>query len=142
MHSTEEQKHRRPGAWHGVKVAALACKVEQALAQVEVGVDVIVAQGTEAAGHTGEVASMVLWQMAAALALGTQALGTGRSGSPSNVSWSSSRSGREGRLRAGEDGDADVGVRVDHPPRIQHAPQHLRAERVAGLGRFIVSVTT
>ena len=74
MHSTEEQKHRRPGAWHGVKVAALACKVEQALAQVEVGVDVIVAQGTEAAGHTGEVASMVLWQMAAALALARRRL--------------------------------------------------------------------
>jgi NAD(P)H-dependent flavin oxidoreductase YrpB (nitropropane dioxygenase family) len=84
---------------HGVKVAALVGKVEQALAQVEVGVDVIVAQGTEAAGHTGEVASMVLWpdvvdavapravlgaggigtgrQMAAALALGTQGAWTG-----------------------------------------------------------------
>jgi NAD(P)H-dependent flavin oxidoreductase YrpB (nitropropane dioxygenase family) len=84
---------------HGVKVAALVGKVEQALAQVEVGVDVIVAQGTEAAGHTGEVSSMVLWpdvvdavaprpvlgaggigtgrQMAAALALGTQGAWTG-----------------------------------------------------------------
>ena len=84
---------------HGVKVAALVGKVEQARAQVEVGVDVIVAQGTEAAGHTGEVASMVLWpdvvdavaprpvlgaggigtgrQMAAALALGTQGAWTG-----------------------------------------------------------------
>jgi NAD(P)H-dependent flavin oxidoreductase YrpB (nitropropane dioxygenase family) len=84
---------------HGVKVAALVGKVEQALAQVEVGVDVIVAQGTEAAGHTGEVASMVLWpdvvdavaprpvlgaggigtgrQMAAALALGPQGAWTG-----------------------------------------------------------------
>ena len=84
---------------HDVKVAALVGKVEQALAQVDVGVDVIVAQGTEAAGHTGEVASMVLWpdvvdavaprpvlgaggigtgrQMAAALALGTQGAWTG-----------------------------------------------------------------
>src|SRR5207248_489697 len=84
---------------HGVKVAALVGKVEQALAQVDVGVDVIVAQGTEAAGHTGEVASIVLWpdvvdaiaprpvlaaggigsgrQMAAALALGAQGVWTG-----------------------------------------------------------------
>src|SRR5438309_7732722 len=89
-----EQAHRR-----GVKVAALVGKVEQALAQMEVGVDVIVAQGTEAAGHTGEVSSLVLWpdvvdavhprpvlaaggigtgrQMAAGLAVGCQGAWTG-----------------------------------------------------------------
>ncbi|HMI89332.1 MAG TPA: nitronate monooxygenase family protein [Polyangiaceae bacterium] len=45
---------------HGVKVAALVGRADQAKKQVEVGVDIIVAQGTEAGGHTGEIATMVL----------------------------------------------------------------------------------
>ncbi|MEV0233122.1 nitronate monooxygenase, partial [Nonomuraea sp. NPDC050786] len=45
---------------HGVKVAALASTPRHALKQVEVGVDVVVAQGTEAGGHTGEISTMVL----------------------------------------------------------------------------------
>jgi NAD(P)H-dependent flavin oxidoreductase YrpB (nitropropane dioxygenase family) len=83
----------------GVQVAALVGNAHQARAQVEVGVDIIVAQGTEAGGHTGEIASMVLIpevvetvrpapvlaaggigsgrQMAAALALGADGVWTG-----------------------------------------------------------------
>jgi NAD(P)H-dependent flavin oxidoreductase YrpB (nitropropane dioxygenase family) len=83
----------------GVPVAALVGRTDQALKQKEVGVDLIVAQGTEAGGHTGEVATMVLTpevvdavaptpvlaaggigtgrQMAAALALGAQGVWTG-----------------------------------------------------------------
>ena len=79
---------------HGVKVAALVGSADHARKQVSSVVDVIVATGTEAAGHTPDVASMVLWpevveavaprpvlagggvgsgaQMAAALALGAQ----------------------------------------------------------------------
>ncbi|MGE0320726.1 MAG: NAD(P)H-dependent flavin oxidoreductase [Polyangiaceae bacterium] len=45
---------------HGVKVAALTGKVKHAKKQVEAGVDIIIAQGTEAGGHTGEVSSFVL----------------------------------------------------------------------------------
>jgi NAD(P)H-dependent flavin oxidoreductase YrpB (nitropropane dioxygenase family) len=45
---------------HGVLVAALAGKVAHARAQVAGGVDIVVAQGYEAGGHTGEIASMVL----------------------------------------------------------------------------------
>jgi NAD(P)H-dependent flavin oxidoreductase YrpB (nitropropane dioxygenase family) len=45
---------------HGVKVAALAGAAKHALSHVQNGVDVIVAQGYEAGGHTGEIASMVL----------------------------------------------------------------------------------
>ncbi len=45
---------------HGVKVAALVGSVEQARKQVALGVDLIVAQGWEAGGHTGDVSSMVL----------------------------------------------------------------------------------
>lgn len=83
----------------GVKVAALCGKVKQAVAHKEAGVDIIVAQGTEAGGHTGEVATMVLTpavvdavgdthvlaaggiatgrQTAAALCLGAQGVWTG-----------------------------------------------------------------
>jgi NAD(P)H-dependent flavin oxidoreductase YrpB (nitropropane dioxygenase family) len=50
-----EQAHE-----HGVPVAALAGKAEHAARHVDNGVDVVVAQGYEAGGHTGEIASMVL----------------------------------------------------------------------------------
>ncbi len=56
-----------PPAWmieqgraHGVKVAALAGTVEHARRHVEAGVDIVVAQGTEAGGHTGDISTMVL----------------------------------------------------------------------------------
>ncbi len=83
----------------GVRVAALIGRVEQALRDVQQGVDIIIAQGYEAGGHTGEVATMVLVpdvvdavapvpvlaaggigtgrQMAAAMALGAQGVWTG-----------------------------------------------------------------
>jgi NAD(P)H-dependent flavin oxidoreductase YrpB (nitropropane dioxygenase family) len=44
----------------GVPVAALAGKAKHALHHVEQGVDIIVAQGTEAGGHTGEISTIVL----------------------------------------------------------------------------------
>lgn len=44
----------------GVSVAALAGTVAHAERHKNAGVDVIVAQGTEAGGHTGEIATMVL----------------------------------------------------------------------------------
>ncbi len=84
---------------HGVKVAALAGAAKHAQSHVDNGVDIIVAQGYEAGGHTGEIASMVLTpdivdavgdtpvlgaggigsgrQIAASLALGAQGVWTG-----------------------------------------------------------------
>src|SRR5690242_12014677 len=50
-----EQVHAR-----GVQVAALCGSVEHARRHVEAGVDIIVAQGSEAGGHTGEIGTMVL----------------------------------------------------------------------------------
>jgi NAD(P)H-dependent flavin oxidoreductase YrpB (nitropropane dioxygenase family) len=50
-----EQAHAR-----GIVVAALVGTVEHARRQQAVGVDLIVAQGTEAGGHTGTVSTMVL----------------------------------------------------------------------------------
>jgi NAD(P)H-dependent flavin oxidoreductase YrpB (nitropropane dioxygenase family) len=44
----------------GMLVAALAGKAEHARRQAASGVDIVVAQGYEAGGHTGEIASMVL----------------------------------------------------------------------------------
>jgi NAD(P)H-dependent flavin oxidoreductase YrpB (nitropropane dioxygenase family) len=48
------------GRRHGVPVAALVGAPEHAVRQVKAGVDIIVAQGGEAGGHTGQVATIVL----------------------------------------------------------------------------------
>lgn len=83
----------------GCKVAALCGAAKQALAHKEAGVDIIIAQGYEGGGHTGEIGSVVLWpevidavaptpvlaaggigsgrQVAAALAMGAQGVWTG-----------------------------------------------------------------
>ncbi len=45
---------------HGVLVAALAGTTRHAQRHAAAGVDLVVAQGTEAGGHTGEVSTMVL----------------------------------------------------------------------------------
>jgi NAD(P)H-dependent flavin oxidoreductase YrpB (nitropropane dioxygenase family) len=85
---------------HGLLVGALVGSRQHAERQVAIGVDVIVAQGTEAGGHCGDVTTMVLVpevvdavgpdvpvlaaggigtgrQIAAALALGAQGVWTG-----------------------------------------------------------------
>jgi NAD(P)H-dependent flavin oxidoreductase YrpB (nitropropane dioxygenase family) len=51
-----EKLHRR-----GIKVGAMAGSAEHALKHVQAGVDIVVAQGSEAGGHTGTISSMVLW---------------------------------------------------------------------------------
>jgi NAD(P)H-dependent flavin oxidoreductase YrpB (nitropropane dioxygenase family) len=83
----------------GVPVAALAGRLDHAVAHKEAGVDIVIAQGTEGGGHTGEIATMVLVpqvvdavaptpvlaaggiasgrQMAAALALGAEGVWCG-----------------------------------------------------------------
>lgn len=84
---------------HGIKVGAMTGKVQHALAHKAAGLDLMIAQGTEAAGHTGVISSMVLWpevvdavaplpvlaaggigrgrQMAAAFALGAKGIWCG-----------------------------------------------------------------
>jgi NAD(P)H-dependent flavin oxidoreductase YrpB (nitropropane dioxygenase family) len=83
----------------GIPVAALAGRIDHAVAHKEVSVDLVIAQGTEGGGHTGEIATMVLVpqvvdavaptpvlaaggiasgrQMAAALALGAEGVWCG-----------------------------------------------------------------
>ena len=83
----------------GRLVAALCGKVHQALKHKAAGVDIVIAQGSEGGGHTGEIGSIVLWpqiidavaplpvlaaggigsgrQIAAALAMGAQGVWTG-----------------------------------------------------------------
>ena len=48
------------GREKGVKVAALAGTVEHARRHAEAGVDIVIAQGYEAGGHTGQVSTLVL----------------------------------------------------------------------------------
>ncbi len=67
----------------GVKIAALCGSARHAQKQVAAGVDFIIAQGTEAGGHTGDVATMVLTpEIAAAVApapvLAAGGIGSGR----------------------------------------------------------------
>jgi NAD(P)H-dependent flavin oxidoreductase YrpB (nitropropane dioxygenase family) len=84
---------------HGRRIAALCGSPRQALKHKEAGVDIVIAQGTEGGGHTGEIGSLVLWpqvidavapvpvlaaggigsgrQIAAALAMGAQGVWTG-----------------------------------------------------------------
>ena len=50
----------KEGKQRGVPVAALVGAKEHAMRQAEAGVDIIVAQGTEAGGHCGEVSTLVL----------------------------------------------------------------------------------
>jgi enoyl-[acyl-carrier protein] reductase II len=45
---------------HGVLVVNMCGKVRHAVAAVEAGCDLVVAQGTEAGGHTGQIATMPL----------------------------------------------------------------------------------
>ncbi|MDT7546143.1 MAG: hypothetical protein QOE99_2253 [Actinomycetota bacterium] len=69
----------------GVKVAALVGKKEHALKQVANGVDIIVAQGTEAGGHSGEIATMVLVPEVVAAVNGAPVLAAGGIGSGRQV---------------------------------------------------------
>ncbi len=84
---------------NGIPVAALAGRIDHAIAHNQAGVDLVIAQGTEGGGHTGEIATMVLVpqvvdavaptpvlaaggiatgrQMAAALALGAEGVWCG-----------------------------------------------------------------
>lgn len=45
---------------HGMKVVVMCGKVRHALKSEEAGADVVVAQGTEAGGHTGEIGAIAL----------------------------------------------------------------------------------
>ncbi len=69
----------------GVKVAALVGKKEHALKQIANGVDIIVAQGTEAGGHSGEIATMVLVPEVVAAVDGAPVLAAGGIGSGRQV---------------------------------------------------------
>ncbi len=83
----------------GRMIAALCGRVKQAVAHKEAGIDIVIAQGGEGGGHTGDVGSIVLWpqiidavaptpvlaaggigngrQMAAAMAMGAAGVWTG-----------------------------------------------------------------
>lgn len=69
-----------------IKVAALIGRADQALKQQAQGVDIIVAQGTEAGGHTGDIATMVLVpEVVAAVDEGTSVLAAGGIGRGSQI---------------------------------------------------------
>lgn len=61
----------------GVQVGALVGSGKHAAKQREAGVDVLVAQGTEAGGSVGSIASMVLWPQVVEAARGLPVLAAG-----------------------------------------------------------------
>ena len=61
----------------GVKVGALVGNAKHAAKQRAAGVDVLVAQGTEAGGSVGNIASMVLWPQVVEAAGGAPVLAAG-----------------------------------------------------------------
>ena len=65
----------------GVKIAALCGTARHARKQVAAGVDIVIAQGTEAGGHTGDVATMVLTPEIAEAIAPTPVLAAGGIGS-------------------------------------------------------------
>ena len=80
----------------GVPVAALAGSAKHAQRHVDNGVDIVVAQGHEAGGHTGEIGSMVLWpEIVDALGGGPRCWPPAASG-PDGRSPRRSRSARQG----------------------------------------------
>jgi len=127
---------------HGVQVAALAGTAKHALSHVSNGVDVIVAQGYEAGGHTGEIAGMVLTpeivdavgpdvpvlgaggigtgrQMAASLALGAQGVWTGSLWlTVEEYDLSAGTGIREALLRAGSSDTVRSRVYTGKPARL------------------------
>jgi NAD(P)H-dependent flavin oxidoreductase YrpB (nitropropane dioxygenase family) len=127
---------------HGVAVAALAGAAKHALSHVRNGVDIVVAQGYEAGGHTGEIASMVLTpeivdavgpdvpvlgaggigcgrQVAAALALGAQGVWTGSLWlTVAEYDLSQGTGIRDALLRAGSDDTVRARVYTGKPARL------------------------
>ena len=69
----------------GLKVAALCGSPHQAKKHVEAGVDVVIGQGTEGGGHTGEVGSIVLWPQIIKAAAPTPVLAAGGVGSGKQI---------------------------------------------------------
>jgi NAD(P)H-dependent flavin oxidoreductase YrpB (nitropropane dioxygenase family) len=130
-----DQAHR-----HGLLVAALAGRADHARRHVAGGVDLVVAQGYEAGGHTGEIASMVLVpevvdavgpdvpvlaaggigsgrQIAAALALGARGVWMG-SVWLGTSEYQTSAALREALLRAGSSDTVRSRIYTGKPARL------------------------
>ncbi len=69
----------------GRLVAALCGKVKHAINHKNAGVDIIIAQGTEGGGHTGDVGSMVLWPSVINAVAPTPVLAAGGIGNGSQI---------------------------------------------------------
>ncbi len=69
----------------GLKVAALCGSPYQALKHKDAGVDIVIGQGGEGGGHTGEVGSIVLWPQIAKAIAPTPLLAAGGIGSGEQI---------------------------------------------------------
>ncbi|HEY9557599.1 MAG TPA: nitronate monooxygenase family protein [Acidimicrobiales bacterium] len=69
----------------GLKVAALCGSPYQAMKHKDAGVDIVIAQGGEGGGHTGDVGSIVLWPQVAKAIAPTPMLAAGGIGSGEQI---------------------------------------------------------
>jgi NAD(P)H-dependent flavin oxidoreductase YrpB (nitropropane dioxygenase family) len=66
-------------------VGALCGRPDQAARHKDAGLDVVIAQGTEGGGHTGEIGSLVLWPQAVAAAAPVPVLAAGGIGTGAQI---------------------------------------------------------
>jgi hypothetical protein len=85
----------------GRLVAALCGRVHQAVRHAKSGIDIIIAQGTEGGGHTGEIGSLVLWPQVIDAVAPVPVLAAGGIGTGRQIAAGRSRSGRRGPARSG-----------------------------------------
>ncbi len=111
---------------HGLLFAALAGSVKHAKHHADAGIDVVICQGTEGGGHTGEIGSLVLWPevidaIAPTPVLAAGGIGDGRQiaaalamGAQGRLEWDAVAHRRRGGHRAGPDEELPGGVERGH----------------------------
>src|ERR1051326_618754 len=110
----------------GRLVVALCGSAKQALSHQAAGVDVIVAQGTEGGGHTGDIGSVVLWPEVVDAVAPTPVLAAGGIGSGRHMPRArpARRPGcRAGRYRAAGGGARRAAAAARSLSR-RHQPRH------------------
>ncbi len=142
----------------GRLVSALCGRPDQAVKHKDAGVDIIIAQGTEGGGHTGEIGSLVLWPQVIKAVAPTPVLAAGGigTGATDRRSASGRRAGRvdglalahgsRSRVSASSDGVVHQGdqpghgaLALLHRQAVPDAAQ--RVDRRLGEGRRLARVS-
>ena len=128
----------------GLKVAALCGSPYQALKHKEAGVDIVIAQGGEGGGHTGEVGSVVLWPQVAKAIAPTPVLAAGGIGSrrADRRRAGHRRPGRVGRLAVADRRGGRPPPGPEAAAARRHVPRHRAQPLASPASRAACSATT